>query len=222
MCEKPPTPATLHDNEFRSKVPNTCWRRVAEWDLGAFAAHPIDRKTFCGGRSSSKVGMLGCKVSFRSCTLRNSANTATCSLEVVAKMPQHTAKCQRGQGVWQAVKFLLKLVHRLEVKLWRQQKLAPHFCTMLGWQKFGDTLSLSSALFFSGTEKRGTANNHHLGCHPQHQKESSNQNWKNEPKTVPSSEKVTDCYRWTAGAGCCIMHESGQKPLKQLEYKPGI
>lgn len=119
-------------------------------------------KHSAGGRSSSKVGMLGRKVSFRSCTLRNSANAATCSLEVVAKMPQHAAKCQRGQGVWQAVKSLLKLLHRLEVKLWRQQKLAPHFCTTLGWQKFGDTLSLSSALFFPGTEKRGAANNHHL------------------------------------------------------------
>lgn len=120
-------------------------------------------KHSAGGRSSSKVGMLGRKVSFRSCTLRNSANAATCSLEVVAKMPQHAAKCQRGQGVWQAVKSLLKLLHRLEVKLWRQQKLAPHFCTTLGWQKFGDTLSLSSALVFPGTEKRGAANNHHLG-----------------------------------------------------------
>lgn len=168
--------------------------------------------------------MLGRKVSFRSCTLRNSANAATCSLEVVAKMPQHAAKCQRGQGVWQAVKSLLKLLHRLEVKLWRQQKLAPHFCTTLGWQKFGDTLSLSSALFFPGTEKRGAANNHHLGWvffSSAQQKENSGQNEKHDP-TVRSPEKVTDCYHWTAGAECCIMHESGWKPLKQWEYKPAI
>lgn len=40
MCERPPTPAMLHDNELRSKVPHTCWRWGAERDLDAFCGPP--------------------------------------------------------------------------------------------------------------------------------------------------------------------------------------
>lgn len=110
---------------------------VAEWDPDALVARPMEGKTskLSAGGPPWKWACWDVRSPFGLAPLRNSANPATCSLEVVAKMPQHIAKCQRGQGVWQAVKSLLKLAHRLEVKLWRQRKLALRFCLTLGWQK---------------------------------------------------------------------------------------
>lgn len=145
--------------------------------------------------------------------LRNSANPATCSLEVVAKMPQHIAKCQRGQGVWQAVKSLLKLAHRLEVKLWRQRKLALHFCLTLGWQKLKRCchqvrkLRPHSPLVW--WEKKG-ATIDYLCYVLFSSRGGSRQNWKCDPTTVArSTEKVTNCWHKTVGAKCWMMHESG-------------
>lgn len=44
ICEKPPTPPMPHDNQFRSKVPHTWWRQVAEWGPSVLGATTLIEK----------------------------------------------------------------------------------------------------------------------------------------------------------------------------------